>query len=94
MVDYIVKQPCGDCGQMITFKEKHTYMDCLNYKKGKNVIDCPICEFKLEGKFTPKIKGIGMARLYWYCFNCKLSVNQSIRKAEEHIYKNAYQKRK
>ena len=33
MVDYSKKFPCGECGKMIYPNEKHTYEDCINWKK-------------------------------------------------------------
>jgi hypothetical protein len=33
MVDYKKHFPCGDCGKMVMVNEKHTYQDCLNWKK-------------------------------------------------------------
>lgn len=52
----------------------------MNFK-----IECPFCQKKILGKYTPRKNG-SMARLYWYCRKCKLSVTQAIRKEEERKY--------
>lgn len=33
MTDYTKPFPCGECGKMVMVNEKHTYEDCLKWKK-------------------------------------------------------------
>jgi Pyruvate/2-oxoacid:ferredoxin oxidoreductase delta subunit len=47
----------------------------------KNNIDCPLCFKFLVGKFTNHTSG-QMARWYWYCKHCKLSITKTIRKGD------------
>lgn len=44
-------------------------------------ICCPLCNVLLNGKFTSAMNG-SMARWYWYCRDCKLSMMKSVRKGE------------
>ena len=55
-----------------------------------NEINCPLCKKRklLIPKYTPRQRGIGMARLYWYCWDCKLSMTKSVRKHEESNYED------
>jgi len=41
-MDYTKPFPCGECGKMVMANEKHTYEDCLVWKKklkSKRVIE-------------------------------------------------------